>query len=523
MSDTPTPPRAPVFAEALQRTGRFAGGLIEDIRRRKPYYLHDFRAGLHTKVFASTLFLFFAALANAIAFGGLTGVVTGGEIGTVEMLVITAIGGVSFALFSGQPLTILGGTGPIVIFTGLMYETCRQLDLPFLPMYAWSGIWAGGIMVLLALTDASFLMRYFTRFTDEIFAALISVIFIVEAVSDVAATFARTTPDTREIGLLSLVLAMGTFSLASAFRRFRMSSYLSKMLRDFTADFGPAIAIAVMAGFAVLLSDVHQQSPDVPAHFGTTTGRTWLVDLAALPVWARWAAAIPAILASILLFLDQNITTRLVNARQHRLMKGPGYHLDLLVVGLLIGIGSLFGLPWIVAATVHSLNHVQSLATTRQVRVGNQTITQIVGVRENRVSGFAIHALIGVSLLFLHAVEWIPLSVLFGLFLYMGFSSLAGNQFSERVLLWVTDPKLYPDTHYVRRVPARTMHIFTLVQLLALAALWVLKTSRFGIAFPVLIALLVPLRMAMKRHFSPAHIAALDSEEEDEGVADRML
>ena len=43
------------------------------------------------------------------------------------MIVATAVGGVAFALFGGQPLTILGGTGPIVIFTGLLAAVCKQL------------------------------------------------------------------------------------------------------------------------------------------------------------------------------------------------------------------------------------------------------------------------------------------------------------------------------------------------------------------------------------------------------------
>lgn len=53
----------------------------------------------------------------------------------------------------------------------------------------------------------------------------------------------------------------------------------------------------------------------------------------------------------MLVYLDQNITARLVNSPQNRLKKGEGYHLDLLVVALLVGICSLFGLPPLVAAT----------------------------------------------------------------------------------------------------------------------------------------------------------------------------
>ena len=52
--------------------------------------------------------MYFACLANAVAFGLLTAVATGGEIGTTEMLMVTAIGGVLFAIFSGQPLTSFG-------------------------------------------------------------------------------------------------------------------------------------------------------------------------------------------------------------------------------------------------------------------------------------------------------------------------------------------------------------------------------------------------------------------------------
>ena len=47
-------------------------GLLADVRRRLPWYKDDFRQGFHLNVLATTAFLFFACLANAIAFGGLT-------------------------------------------------------------------------------------------------------------------------------------------------------------------------------------------------------------------------------------------------------------------------------------------------------------------------------------------------------------------------------------------------------------------------------------------------------------------
>ncbi len=502
--------------DGLRYTGRFAGGLTDDLKRRLPYYGDDFRQGFHSKVLGSTLFLYFACLANAIAFGALMGFLTEGQIGTTEMMIATALGGIAFALFSGQPLTILGGTGPIVIFTSILYTTTQDLGLPFLPVYAWVGIWSGVLLILLAVFDASAMMRLFTRFTDEIFAALIAVIFIVEAVKDISAGFSD--PDTPyDAALLGLVLALGTFVVARTLQWFRNSSYLRWWVRDFLADFGPAISILVMTVVAILMHEVPRDHAQVPEVFGTTTGRPWTVDMFAVPTWVIFASIVPAILAVVLLFLDQNITTRLVNAKHHKLKKGSGYHLDLVIVGLIVLVGSVFGLPWIVAATVHSLNHVRSLATHRVVEDGGSAREEIVSVRENRISPLLVHLLIGASMLFLPLVAQIPMSVLFGLFLFMGFATLAGNELFERVRLWAMDPRLYPESHhFLGKVPTKVIHTFTAIQVACLAALWILKSSALGLLFPVLIAMLVPIRRALPKWFDREHLAALDEEEEAE-------
>ena len=90
-----------------------------------------------------SFYLYFTCLANAIAFGSLSGILTNGQIGVIEMLIATSIGGVIYSLLSAQPIILLGGTGPIVIFTALFLSTCNNFNLNFLPVYAWISIWAG--------------------------------------------------------------------------------------------------------------------------------------------------------------------------------------------------------------------------------------------------------------------------------------------------------------------------------------------------------------------------------------------
>lgn len=78
------------------------------------------------------------------------------------------------------------------------------------------------------------------------------------------------------------------------------------------------------------------------------------------------------------------------------------------------------------------------------------------------------------------------------------------------------DKSLYPATHYIRKVPFRTLHAFTFVQFLCLALLLVVEISPLAILFPLFIALLVPIRFMLGRLFSRKHLEALDSEEEPE-------
>ena len=153
------------------------------------------------------------------------------------------------------------------------------------------------------------------------------------------------------------------------------------------------------------------------------------------------------------------------------------------------------------------------------IEQGTQKKEVIGSVIENRISPLVIHLMIGGSIFALTYIKVIPMAVLFGLFLFMGFATLGGNQFWERVMLWVTDSRLYPNTHYIKTVAMKKIHLFTLIQVVALGALWVLKSNKdLGILFPVLIAMLVPVRMIMGRFFTEDELEALDSEEEHDDI-----
>jgi hypothetical protein len=59
--------------DPLVRTKRPFGGVINDFKRRFPFYLSDITDGISMQVLSTGLFIYFACLAPAIAFGGLYG------------------------------------------------------------------------------------------------------------------------------------------------------------------------------------------------------------------------------------------------------------------------------------------------------------------------------------------------------------------------------------------------------------------------------------------------------------------
>lgn len=47
--------------------------------------------------------------------------------------------------------------------------------------------------------------------------------------------------------------------------------------------------------------------------------------------------------------------------------------------------------------------------------------------------------------------------------------------------------KHQPDFSYLRHVPLRRVHLFTLIQIMCLSVLWVLKSTFLAIVFPVMV------------------------------------
>lgn len=175
----------------LERTNRPWGGLINDIRRRYPMYKSDIVDGLNTETLAATIFMYFAALSTAITFGGLASEKTFNLIGISETLLSASLVGMVFHATCGQPLVIIGTTGPLLLFDEALYHICLQNNFDFLTVRVFVGLWMCVIAIVVSGFEGSSLVRKFSRFTQELFSALITLIYIVETVTKLIKIYRR--------------------------------------------------------------------------------------------------------------------------------------------------------------------------------------------------------------------------------------------------------------------------------------------------------------------------------------------
>uniref|UniRef100_A0A673U246 Anion exchange protein 4 n=1 Tax=Suricata suricatta TaxID=37032 RepID=A0A673U246_SURSU len=504
-------PHAP--SPELQRTGRLFGGLVQDVRRKTSWYTSDFLDALHPQCFSAVLYIYLATITNAITFGGLLGEATNGAQGVLESFLGTAVAGAVFCLMAGQPLTILSSTGPVLVFERLLFSFSRDYSLDYLPFRLWVGIWVATFCLALVATEASVLVRYFTRFTEEGFCALISLIFICDAVGkmlSLTSAYPIQSPGSPAYGCFCQYPDLG--GNESQWKRTEPQDRndISSMVRKVLGDFSSVLAMLLGCGLDSFLG-LATPKLTVPREFKPTLpGRGWLVSpFGTNPWWLSVAAALPALLLSILIFMDQQITAVILNRAEYKLQKGAGFHLDLFCVAVLMLLTSVLGLPWYVSATVISLAHMDSLRReSRACALGEPR--SFLGIREQRLTGLVVFILTGTSIFLAPVLKFIPMPVLYGIFLYMGVAAISSIQFTKRVQLLLMPAKHQPDLLLLRHVPLSRVHLFTAIQLACLGLLWIIKSTPAAIIFPLMLLGLVGVRKGLEWVFSPQELLWLD-------------
>lgn len=492
------------------------GEMRNDFLRRRKHYVSDWTDGFKKKrlVIPAVLFLYFACLAPAVSFGTISSEITNGSMGVVEFLLGSGFAGMLYSILCGQPMAFLAPTGLTLAFISGLFRFCRLGELPFLPVYAWVGIWTSGFMTLLGLSGSSKLIRFCTRFTDEVFNGMLSLNFLMEAFFSLRRNFVNADPMNLTMPFVALSMALGTFFGSMSVIKFEATKFFNTKVRKIIKNFGPVSMILLFTLLNLLpwAQKFHVPTLSVPDTIQLAGGRNFLVGLKDIPVNVRLLCAFPAVLLTCLFFMDQNISVRLVNNPDNKLKKGAAYNLDMIALGVITGVLSVLGLPWMCGATVQSMNHVRAMAETKLNDETKQM--EIVEVTETRLTGFVIHALLTSTVLLLPLIKKIPIPVVSGVFLFLGRKLMTGNTFFKRITDGFAEKARLPKNNPIHLLGRKKMNIYTGVQVLCLMGLFGFKQiPAITIFFPAMIGILMFIRgVVLPNFFSEEEFVALGDE-----------
>ncbi|CAL8328101.1 unnamed protein product [Boreogadus saida] len=162
------------LGEELAFTGRFCGGLWLDIKRKAPWLCSDIYDGFHVQSISAVLFIYLGCITNAITFGGLLGDATDNYQGVMES-------------FLAPHHPELHRT--LLIFEKLLFDFSKSNGIDYMELRLWIGLHSCLQCFILVATDASYIIKYMTRFTEEGFSSLISFIFISDAIKKMVGSF----------------------------------------------------------------------------------------------------------------------------------------------------------------------------------------------------------------------------------------------------------------------------------------------------------------------------------------------
>ncbi|PVH73379.1 hypothetical protein DL98DRAFT_659460 [Cadophora sp. DSE1049] len=482
--------------------------LRQDISNIRKRYISDWTL-FNQLVFASAVYVFFTNILPGITFASDLYVRTGMNWGTIEVVFSTGLCGIIFSLFSIQPLTILGVTGPFAVLAENIYELCESsFHVDFLSLMAWSLIHAAWMHYLLAIFNAhDWTMQYVTNFTADIFSLLNSVIYFHKAIQELQRNHAQVSFASF---LYSVIGAVGIFLLAVFLSTANSWKPLfHRYIRMGLSEYAAAISIILFIGMPNIgeLATLDKQTLVAQTSFRPSSPErtTFFVHFWTLPVQWIFLSIIPGFIITVLFYFDHEISSIICTLDRYGTKKPGGFAWDIVILGTTTAVCGILGIPPANGLLPQAPLHSESLMHT--VRHESIVINPETGDREIKVvereevyeQRWSAFLQAGFILMFIspplqHVLGLTPTSVLAGLFLFMGEQSLAVNPILYRFFHMLTPPSELPP------LPKGIgswwgVHGFTVTQIVVTAGIFGITLTVAAPAFPVVIIALVPVRL----------------------------
>ena len=511
---------------------RFIGvGIYNDIKNRLNYFKSDFTDAWNYRVVASVVFIFFINILPEMAFAQDMLDLTDKMYGVNEVLLSSAIAGVVYGLIAGQPLCLVGVTGPIAVFSNTIYDITEQRGANFFPFICWVYIWAFVMHIIVAVLNWVSFIKIVTLYSCEVFGFYVNCVYLQKGVQLLSKQFAK---NGRASGFCSVMISllMVFFGVGSTV----FGSYLHYFrgwIRKGFVDYGVLLSVIFLTGFI---------------HFGGYLSRT---DLAKLPVTHTYEPtkaggdrahgwfirfwppnisisdiflAIPfAILLFLLFYFDHNVSSLMCQLKEFPLKKPSSFHWDFTLLGITTLVAGLIGIPppngLIPQAPLHTESLVvQDHKTGKSISVVEQRVT-------NALQGLMTFVMMSPP--FLIILSLIPQGLLSGLFFVMGITGINVNPITNKLRFICMDPyyirndttcpQYFKDLDKLPRM--KWFCLYVILQLIAFGCEFGITMTKGAVGFPGVLMLFVFLR----KWIYPLIIPKEDLNLLDSDVADKTV
>lgn len=496
------------------------GGMINDIKRRAPYYWSDWRDAWDYRVVPATVYMYFANILPALAFSLDMFAKTDQSFGVNEVLLASVLASVVFSVAAAQPLVIVGVTGPITVFNYTVFDIITPRGTNYFAFMCWIGIWSLIFHWILAITNSCNGLRYVTRFSCDIFGFYVAFIYLQKGIQ----VLTRQWEVSDASAYLSIVVALLVTAVAYICGIIGQSSLLQRHVRKFIEDYGTPLTVVFFTGFVHIgkMSGIELLKLPTSKAFFPTTDRGWFIHFWDISVGDVFLAIPFAILLTILFWFDHNVSSLIAQGTEFPLRKPAGFHWDLFLLGLTTGVAGLLGIPFPNGLIPQAPFHTTSLCVTRTVsesddeaNKGHSTRRVVDHVVEQRVSNLAqglltLGTMTGPLLIVLHLI---PQAVLAGLFFVMGIQALEANGITLKLLFLLRDKHLTARSDPLMQIQRRwVIWAFVGLELIGFGATFAITQTIAAIGFPVFIFLYIPMRTwLMPRFLTSEELGILDA------------
>ncbi|KAJ9356186.1 hypothetical protein DTO027B9_3728 [Paecilomyces variotii] len=516
--------RATSNATATARSARWwkvrlFRGMVNDIKRRAPYYWSDWKDAWDYRVVPATVYMYFANILPALAFSLDMFEKTHQSYGVNEVLLASVLGAVVFALFAAQPLVIVGVTGPITVFNYTVYDIMTPRGTNYLAFMCWIGLWSLVMHWFLAITNACNGLKYVTRFPCDIFGFYVAFIYLQKGIQVLTRQwgFAGETS-----AFLSVMVALLVLMSGWVCNDLGNSSLFQRYVRKFIEDYSTPLVIVFFTGFVHYghMKDVHVETLPTSKAFFPTSDRGWFIHFWDIDIGDVFLAIPFAILLTILFYFDHNVSSLIAQGTEFPLRKPAGFHWDFWLLGLTTGVAGLLGIPFPNGLIPQAPFHTAALCVTRDVADENETnkgkaVRVTDHVVEQRFSNLAqglltLGTMTGPLLIVLHLI---PQGVMAGLFFIMGVQALQGNGITQKLIFLAQDRQFTPASNPLKRLKRRSaIWAFVILELIGFGGTFAITQTIAAIGFPVIILFLVPVRsFLLPRYFTQEELSVLDA------------